>query len=81
MICEAMILGVPVIVTNVAGTRDLLGDSEYGLLTDLSPESFVDAMYQLYMDVDKRNYYVAQSLRRARSLSLEEAMRHIYAVL
>lgn len=81
VICEAMILGVPVIGTNVAGTRDLLGDSEYGLLTDLSPESFADAMCQFYADADKRSYYAAKSLDRAKSLSQEEAMRRIYAVL
>lgn len=81
VICEAMILGVPVIGTDVAGIRDLLGNSEYGLLTDLTPESFADAMFLLYTDADKRNHYTAQSMKRAKSLSQEESMRHMYSIL
>ena len=81
VICEAMTLGVPVIGTDVSGTRDLLGNSEYGMLTDLTPESFADAMYQLYMDAEKRSHYAAKSLERAKTLSLEKEMQRIFSIL
>ena len=81
VICEAMTLGVPVIGTNVSGTRDLIGDSEYGMLTDLSPESFADAMYQLYMNAEKRSHYAAKSLERAKSFSFEKEMQRIFSIL
>lgn len=81
VVCEAMTLGVPVIGTNVTGTRDLLGNSEYGLLTDLSPESFADAMYQMYSDKKLRAYFANMSLERAKSLSVDGAMHHIYSLL
>ena len=81
VICEAMTLGVPVVGTNVTGTRDLLGNSEYGILTDLSPESFAEAMYLLYINTKERAYYADMSEERAKSLSVENAMRHIYSIL
>lgn len=81
VICEAMTLGVPVIGTDIPGTRDLLGNSEYGMLTDLTPESFADAMCQLYMDAEKRSHYAAKSLERAKTLSLEKEMQRIFSIL
>lgn len=81
VVCEAMTLGVPVIGTNVTGTRDLLGNSEYGLLTDLSPESFAEAMFRLYIDEAERTHYAIKSQERSKTLSMEDAMRRIYSIL
>lgn len=81
VICEAMTLGVPVIGTNVTGTNDLIGDSEYGLLTNLTPESFANAMYQFYQDTSLRIHFANMSLERAKCLSVERSMKQIYSIL
>lgn len=81
VVCEAMTLGVPVVGTNVTGTRDLLGNSEYGFLTDLSPESFAEAMYRLYTNAEECAHYAAKSLERSKTLSAEDAMQRIYTIL
>lgn len=33
-VTESLIIGTPVVTTNVSGMKELLGDSEYGLITD-----------------------------------------------
>lgn len=81
VVCEAMTLGVPIVGTDVTGTRDLLGNSEYGLLTDLSPESFAEAMFRLYNDETEREHYAIKALERSKTLSMEDAMQRIYSIL
>lgn len=81
VICEAMSLGTPVVATNIVGSRDLLGDNEYGILTDLSSESFANAIYQLYSSVELRKHYKMQSLERSKILGIDAAMNNIYKII
>lgn len=81
VICEAMILGTPVVATNIVGSHDLVGKNEYGILTDLTPDSFANAIYSLYTDADLLNYYKSKSLERAMSFEIGEAMKNIYSIL
>ena len=81
VVCEAMTLGIPVIGTNVTGIRDLLGSSEYGLITDPNAESFADAMFSLLSDSQLRSYYSDKSLERAKELGIDNSMKHIYSVI
>lgn len=77
--CEAMILGTPVVGTNVTGIRDLLGESEYGLLSDLTPEAFAEAMYLMYSDPALRELYAVASREKAKCFSQFD-MDKIYAL-
>lgn len=81
VVCEAMTLGVPVVGTNVTGINDIVGNNEYGFVTDLTPESFADAMYLLYSDHQKRLIYAEKAQERAESFSVENAMKKIYSVI
>lgn len=38
VICEAMVLGKPIIATNCTGASELIGESEYGILVDCGDE-------------------------------------------
>jgi len=50
-ICEAMLLGLPVIATDVGGTGDLVQHERNGLLVDSGDaEALLDSINKLYMD-------------------------------
>jgi glycosyltransferase involved in cell wall biosynthesis len=53
-ICEAMVLGMPIIATNTGGTSSLLKDNESGILIqDGDPWSMAGAILELYKDHEK----------------------------
>ena len=81
VICEAMTLGTAVVATNIVGSRDLIGENEYGLLANTNPHSFADALYSLYKDPTLLAHYEKKSLERAKTLGISEAMNKIYSIL
>ena len=81
VICEAMTLGIPIIGTRVTGILDLCGNSEYGLLTDLTPEALTEAMFLFYSSPQILKDYSCKALERSLSLSLDYAMNRIYSIL
>ena len=46
-IAEAMTLGLPVLSTDCAGPKELLGNGEYGMLVDNNPEALYKGLLQL----------------------------------
>lgn len=53
-ICEAMVLGMPIIATNTGGTSSLLKDNESGILIqDGDPWSMAGAILELYKNHEK----------------------------
>lgn len=81
VICEAMALGTPVIATNIVGSRDLLDNNKYGILTDLSPQGFADGIFKLYCSVELREFYKIKSLERSKMLDIGTAMSSIYKII
>lgn len=57
-IVEALIMGVPVISTDVGGVSDLIIDSQNGHLTDLNPGSFADKCIKCLVDINHYNELV-----------------------
>lgn len=58
---EALILGVPVCTTDVSGTKELLGDGEYGLITENSEEALYQGIKNFLDQKDKRDHYKKQA--------------------
>ena len=46
-ITEGLILGKPIVTTDVSGMRELLGDSEYGLITANDDEAFYEGVKRM----------------------------------
>lgn len=44
---EAVLLGKPVVTTNVCGAKELLGDGEYGIVTENSEEALLDGLRRM----------------------------------
>lgn len=60
VVCEAVILGTPVLTTDCSGMRDILADSKYGLIVENEDEKISIGLKKMIMD---RDYYEEYSKR------------------
>ncbi len=56
VISEAVILGVPIVTTNVSGTKELLGNNEYGLITENTTEDLYKGLKQYLTNPNMQKY-------------------------
>ena len=71
-ITEGVILGKPIVTTEVSGMRELLGDSEYGLIVDNNDESLYQGMKRMMTDTVLRERYGARAKLRGKDFSAEK---------
>ncbi|MGM9700374.1 MAG: glycosyltransferase [Prevotella sp.] len=81
VIAEAFCMGIPVVSTNVTGPTELLGNSEYGMLTEENVDSIYHAVKSLMTDEHLRNHYAAKSIERSKIFSEEKFMKDFYSLL
>lgn len=78
---EAAILGIPVIATDCSGVRELLGNSEYGIVIESNVQSIHDAMQGVITDKQCREFYKDAIVQRSRDIRLDVRMERIKQVL
>lgn len=66
---ECVVLGKPIVTTAVFGTRELLGESEYGLITDNDDEAFYRGVKTMLLDEHLRKHYAEKADCRSRSFT------------
>ncbi len=69
VVAEALILGLPVISTEVSGAKEMLGDSEYGLVVENSVNGIYQGMYKILTDTDTREWIKSKAELRKDFLS------------
>jgi glycosyltransferase involved in cell wall biosynthesis len=74
---EALVLGKACVVTDCTGMRDILGDSEYGLVVPISTEALADGMQQLIENDALRIHYEQMALRRSKAYEPEHCVKKI----
>ncbi len=74
-IAEGLILGKPIVTTNVSGMKEMLGESLYGYITDNDDESFYQGMKRMLLDADLRNQYSRKAVIQGKSFSTEKSAR------
>lgn len=80
VLCEAMILGVPSLVTNCSGCRGLVDSGEFGLMAEQDDDDLAEKMI-LYMDnPEKLHYYSKKSLERAEIFDEERILESYFAI-
>ena len=77
VIPEAMCLGVPVISTRTAGPSEIIGNNEYGILTDFSAPSQFEAFKDLYDKPEKREKLARTAARRPDDYSVNNCINAI----
>ena len=71
VVTEALILGKPVVTTPCNGMAELLGDSEYGIITD----DLRDGLTRMLTEPALREHYAAMAARRGRDFRRAELAR------
>ena len=72
---EALILGKACVVTDCTGMRDILGDSEYGLIVPIEAQALADGMERLLTDDSLRAHYEQKAVARAEAYAPERCMK------
>lgn len=80
-IAEAMVLGLPVVSTRCTGPSELLGEGEYGLLTDNSEDALMDGLMRMVSDALLRESYSRLSLRRAAVFGVDASVWQVESIL
>ena len=68
-------MGKPIVTTDVSGMRELLGDSEYGLITENDDEAFYQGMKRMLTDPQLLTHYREQAELRGKDFSCEKLVR------
>lgn len=63
-ITEGLILGKPIITTDVSGMRELLGNNEYGIVTNNDDDSFYIGLKKMIIDKELLKKYTDKSKER-----------------
>lgn len=66
---EGVILGKPIVTTDVSGMRELLGDSEYGLVVEESDEAFYAGIKKMLEDSKLRKRCEMLAAERGKTFS------------
>jgi len=78
---EATVLGIPIVTTDCSGMVELLGDNEYGIITENNVDALYQGMKNLLDDRDKYNLYKKQSAKRGLTFIKEQAIHEIEKIL
>lgn len=68
-VTEGIILGRPVVTTDCTGMREILGNSEFGFVTELNDEAFYEGMKKMLCDESLRKHYVDKAAIRGKDFS------------
>lgn len=69
---EGVILGKPIVTTDVSGMRELLGDSEYGLIVENDDDAFYQGLKRVFLDPKLRSDYAEKAGERGMDFSAEK---------
>ena len=78
---EAVILAKPQISTDVSGAREMLGDSEYGLVVENSEEGIYEGMKKILSDKKLFEHYVKKAEERKNYLDENVIMDQLEDIL
>jgi len=81
VVTEALILGKPLVATNCSGMKELLGNSEFGLITENSTEALYIGLKKFLEDEQLRAHYTAKSKERGANFDIKKTMKSIEELL
>lgn len=68
-VTEGLILGKPIVTTDVSGMRELLGDSEYGFVTANDDEAFYEGVRRMLTEQGLMQAYAKRAKQRGKDFS------------
>lgn len=80
-VTESLILGIPVLTTECAGMRELLGDSEYGMIVENSEEGLYEGIKGIIEDPEKLCEMRNKAKERGKAFSVVRRIEEIDKML
>lgn len=74
VVCEAVILGVPVITTECSGMKDILGEAEYGLVVKNDDDSITEGIRKMIMDKALYQKYQLKVQERRKEFGVDNSI-------
>ena len=81
VVAESLILGVPVITTDCPGMHEMLGNNEYGIITDNSEEALYEGLKRLLADPKLLIHYREKAQERSSFFSPEQTVTAVEQML
>jgi len=81
VLTESMILGTPVITMACTGMEELLGQGEYGVITEPTPEALAKGIRALWQSPELYSHYRNKAIERAEQLDGHHALQKIQTFL
>ena len=81
VVTEALILGIPTVTTECAGMRELLGDSEYGLIVENSTKGILDGLRKMTGDPVMLEAYQKKAKERGRAFCVADRIKEIEVLI
>ena len=81
VVAESVIIGTPVVSTDVSGAREMLGDSEYGLIVKNSGEGIYLGMKKVLSDTKYWEHLKEQAQKRKDFLNEENIMNSFEGII
>ena len=80
-VTEGLILGKTIVTTDCTGMQELLGNSEFGLITENSTEGLYAGLKQCLSDPRMRSDYARKARERGKTFSADELTRQTESFL
>jgi glycosyltransferase involved in cell wall biosynthesis len=81
VVSEAVILGIPVVTTESSGMREILGESEYGLITENEDGALCQGIRRMLSDPALYRYYCGKVKERSSFFQVETRIREYEKIL
>lgn len=72
VVTESTILGKAIVTTDCSGMQEILGDSEFGLITENSDEAFIAGVRRMLSDQNLREKYAELAQERGKRFSMQK---------
>ncbi|MCQ2479414.1 MAG: glycosyltransferase [Clostridia bacterium] len=74
---EALVLGVPVVVTDCSGMKEMLGNNEYGIITENDEDALYEGIKKILTDKELLAHYKQKAQEHGKDFSKQERMKEI----
>lgn len=80
-VLEAMSIGLPLVVTDCRGNRDLVHDGKNGFIVDIDDtDQFVEKIVELYQQREKRTAFSKENMKAIKNYSVHHVNDTLYAI-
>jgi len=76
-VTESLIVGTPVVTTLCSGMKEMLGENEYGLITDNNEEALYMGIKDLLDHKEKLEYYKEKAIERGKYFNKETTVKKV----